>query len=329
MLEKRWQILFSSLFIYVLLLGLEGCLRESLPEGVHRVSPSGFHHSILDLSWCSDREIIIASEIGTENRPAGRLYLLDTVTHKTKLLVDKWGALYAPDCQPASKKVVYNAYLEVAPHAEVWILDLEEGSGPEYLTPGDEAVWAPDSTRIAILLTKREAGIPLSQEIVLYDVDTGTTSTVFSETLESLYVHALSWSPDGSQIAFVRGVDEVVDPLHKWPDEWSIVGWNLAEGALETLVPLLPEAHYYDYAWSPDGNHLALLQSESLGEVKLIIRNLQEGCSIEPLEGLEIEALDWSPDGRQIAFSSKGRVYVMEVAKVLGETFFESGLTCP
>ncbi len=330
-MSKKQRPPFSfGLFVGVALLGLGGCLFKPPPDGVGRVSPPGFHQNVLGLSWCSNHELVLATESGAEDRPEGRLYLLDTTTHKMKLLVREWGFLHAPDCQPGSRKVVFYSDLDLSSPTGIWILGLDDGSKPEYLTAGDGVAWAPDGTYLAVQRAEYRAVDPVAQELVIYEINTGQTRTVYSEAREGLHVHALAWSPDGLKITFARGVDEELGgPPYRGPDSWSIVSWNLTEGTMETLVPLTPGIHYYDYAWSPDGNHLALSQTESWTGSQLLVREVRDGCSVAPLGNLEVGRLDWSPDGRQIAFSSEGRVYVMEVAKVLGETFFESGLTCP
>jgi len=112
---------------------------------------------------------------------------------------------------------------------------------------------------------------------------------------------APSWSPDGSQIAFVDFVDSRPE----------IFVMN-ADGS----APLrLTDNRDVSPSWSPDGRQIAFMSSRD-GNAEIYVMN-RDGSAVTRLT--TNSALDdepsWSPDGRQIAFTSNrdgnDEIYVM------------------
>ncbi|MGH2717265.1 MAG: DPP IV N-terminal domain-containing protein [Actinomycetota bacterium] len=95
-----------------------------------------------------------------------------------------------------------------------------------------------------------------------------------------------TWSPDGSQIAFVRaGVLWVMN----------------ADGSNQHAVGVSLSVNYY-LSWSPDGSEIAV-SSGNPSQVKIV--NLANK-SVAPVgNGAEEDSPAWSPDGKHIAFSEQ------------------------
>lgn len=93
------------------------------------------------------------------------------------------------------------------------------------------------------------------------------------------------WSPDGSRIAFVRGVDE---------GSRSIL---VAAADGTTATPVTVTEHGQHPSWAPDGGKIAY----SYGK-QVFLKNADGGGIATPLENGAGREPAWSPDGSRIAF---------------------------
>jgi Tol biopolymer transport system component len=150
-------------------------------------------------------------------------------------------------------------------------------------------------------------------------------------------VRLLSWSPDGSRIAFSYGTSPegvyVVnldgDDLRwlnqeggsKWAPSWSPDGMTIAfrhvtegvqtmdveeDGDIRTLV-----ADGDFPAWSPDGSKLAYTSTDFFGVAHgLVVIDLVEGTHSTLVSGQSfpfVERPSWSYDGKRLAFAATAR----------------------
>ena len=147
-----------------------------------------------------------------------------------------------------------------------------------------EPAISPDGRQIAYA-----AGAMPSLEIRVRRLDGGTALAVAPQSGHPQRFPV--WSPDGGRILFrsPRGL-EIVSALGGpsrlvVPDES-----DPATDPWESVGPLLPAA------WSPDGESIAFVRSDTLQAVRL------DGGDPTPLaSGGELHSCSWSPDGRWIA----------------------------
>ena len=83
---------------------------------------------------------------------------------------------------------------------------------------------------------------PRSADLLVMDAETGESRALFDEPVQ---VQGISWSPDGTRLAFLRYVDETV----------SLHVWDRASGRVQTLRlrPNRELAWGGPLVWAPDG----------------------------------------------------------------------------
>jgi TolB protein len=187
--------------------------------------------------------------------------------------------------------------------ADIFVTD-EEGQHQTRLTSSQSTVldnndwnfrptWSPDGSLIAFV-SDRSSTFPT---LWLMNAADGSGSHVLSTRgLQEEAVDAVSWSPDGSQLAVtlfnVPGPTQIaLVPVGASSRETGRVLTNLSGGAI-------------DPAWSPDGAWLAFAGHE--GYPIEIYAVHPDGTSVTRLtdDGQFGRAPVWSPDGHQIAYLS-------------------------
>lgn len=186
-----------------------------------------------------------------------------------------------------------------------------DGASPVNLTsdPGDdtEPAWSPNGLRIAFVSDR--AG-PLSVWVMNAD---GSHQSKLGPGAHP------AWSPDGVQIAFSLGSDIHVmnsdgsgsHQLTNIESEPGYPSWSTSSG-------------YHSPAWSPDGSRLAVIR-QSTGPTPLasysevyVIDSDGHGVSLNPGAGSWMaDGLDWSPDGKQIAFGAMSPFRLQESITIL------------
>jgi TolB protein len=235
-----------------------------------------------------------------------------------------------------------------------------------FLEPQDQnPSWAPDSKQVVFVCYRRQrtkewdldvpylgpySGLDTHRllEICTSAID-GSNRRQLTDNMVSDF--GPSWSPDGSQIAFVsaRGASEGTNIYVMQSDgtnpvnltyceagygqpRWSPDGQYIAftstrdniNGALYAVAPdggpvmRLTDAGWTgSFDWSPDGR-LVVFEAGATLDKEIFIVNVEDGSLVRMTANrvLDFEPV-WSPDGRHIAFSSEreGRVqvYVMDI----------------
>jgi hypothetical protein len=192
-----------------------------------------------------------------------------------------------------------------------------DGSGRTKISDaGDDPAWSPDGTRIAY--TEFESNVGYHIAIVNAD-----GSGHFLPAGLTPFDTGPSWSPDGRRIAFAREAPELGGFGH---DEIFVMG---VDGSDQTRITDSQAdgigLSAREPAWSPDGTRIAftrtITQPGYPGDAEIYVINT-DGTGLtrltdNPAGGAPSNDLSpsWSPDGTQIAFSSRRNgqygVYVM------------------
>ncbi len=151
-------------------------------------------------------------------------------------------------------------------------------------------VWSPDGRLLTYQSMEEPVGLGSSATYV-YDFETQVAQAL------PMAWHNFGWSPDGSSL-LTMDMDSTGDG--------EIAIFDLELSRLKLLTD--NEGHDSYPAWSPDGAQIAYLSG--FPEADLVVmsasgenpRRLTDGLSINT----ESSLLQWSPDGKIIAFSVKG-----------------------
>ena len=160
------------------------------------------------------------------------------------------------------------------------------------------------------------------------------------------YISFARWSPDGSQIAFIKIPDSQI-PFTV--GELWVIPSTAAQGADGTNARKLADAdagHGYAANWSPDGKQIAFVVRENPADARAnqstesLISNIYlvevESGALTQLTHLNdghVETPSWSPDGNMLAFNEviNGRidVRITEIATGKIRSFIMEPTCCP
>ena len=146
-----------------------------------------------------------------------------------------------------------------------------------------------------------------------------------------------AWSPDGSKIAFVSNRDAPVDATYA--NSYDIYVTN-ADGTGEPVRISAQPGNESDPNWSPDGSKLLYVSTADTpafpnpgGDAEIYVMNPDGSGVVSRLtDNTAYDSTpDWSPDGKEIAFSSnrdgKSAIYKMN-ANGSGQTKIDYQAPC-
>lgn len=174
---------------------------------------------------------------------------------------------------------------------ERWLVECDEGC-----TTIRSASWTTDGSRLAFAPACEggcgTAGDPY-HGIRTLDVATGEERLL----LPGERFWALDWSPDGTRIAYVSGLDGRI----------SILELDDSDGISTRALPAIHGAT--SVSWSPDGTRLAYSTGDEWsGEPVEMFVAATDGSNITPIG--QGHGPEWSPDGSRIAYRRGCEIWV-------------------
>ncbi len=210
---------------------------------------------------------------------------------------------YGSDWSPDGMRIVYDSESPGGGQG-IWIVNADGSDATKLIDDGSVPAWSPNGTRIVFARADVGEMVPFGEgaagtPFYLYVMDAGGSNVV--RLTEGRFAdYSPAWSPDGTQIAFLR-YDR---------DGTSLFVMN-ADGSGARRIAGPDIEAFGAPAWSADGGSIALAVNGSKGGSPGGIMLLSAGGSIEgsPIPGTEVEYPDyvsdpaWSPDGAWIAYT--------------------------
>ena len=181
-------------------------------------------------------------------------------------------------------KILYSRLTDDA--WQIWQIDLESGRRSQLtFSPGDKRypVWTPDG-RVAYHATQHAC----------YLVEGNTPGVPVIKELWP--VSDVTWSPDGTKIAFSKYETGVVDLANLWISDAQ---------EKEPQIITHETGLQNNAAWSPDSSRIAYVHSHGYKSADIYILNSDGSGRIQLTNNQARDFLPaWSPDGKKIAFTS-------------------------
>ncbi len=171
--------------------------------------------------------------------------------------------------------------------------------------------WSPDGSRLVFVTTDAKG-----QGQLAVVGEGGGRATVLTRAAGPLGTPR--WSPDGTKLAFLYspGAPKPPSPLNPATPDAGVVGATVYEqrvavipaegGPARLLGPR--DLNVYEYAWSPDGTHVAATAAHGNGDANWWVAELYlldaKGTAARAIHKpeLQIASPRWSGDGKQIAY---------------------------
>jgi len=166
-----------------------------------------------------------------------------------------------------------------------------DGSGAvPFPIVGYQAAWSPNGSRLAFVPFGSDCGGAPSQSVVCVMNADGTGVVGLPTSTTSARV-GMSWSPDGSKIAFIGS-----DGLYAVNVDGT--GSSLLVSNVGVGSPSFP-------AWSPDGSRIAFDCLVEIGNIDVCVVNA-DGTGLTRLttDPANDDRPSWKPDGSKIAFAT-------------------------
>jgi Tol biopolymer transport system component len=238
-------------------------------------------------SFSPDGSMLSYTEAGDPRLPTSDVEIVVTAVDGSAVPVGPAHRIVAPSVEGRRTLCAHwspdGGALAVSARGSLWVVPIDGGE-PRRLAEGPIhgiPAWSPDGSTIA----GTSDGY-----VVLISVDDGSWRLVRTGT----YGGSVSWSPDGRAIAVA-----VEDGRDGRPDR-DIAVIDVETGT-DHVLPLGPGVRADEPDWSPDGEQIAFVDEGRIHLVDPDTGHLATlGVAVLDPSPWEIDAVDWSPDGKRL-----------------------------
>jgi Tol biopolymer transport system component len=204
-----------------------------------------------------------------------------------------------------------------------WTINAD-GSDAKPLPDGWYHSWSPDGQKLAYVSSRPLDGgqnerEPISGNVWVMNADGSRAAPLTWLTNNMITTRAVLWSPDGSKLAFLS--NRALNGSNRKNTKEGVFNIWLMNADGSKAMPLtrftVAGINILNVIWAPDGGRLAFLSNCALDGSDARAANIAtniwtvnaDGSSIKTLtrfQRVDIGALDWSPNGSRVVFSSNG-----------------------
>lgn len=180
------------------------------------------------------------SELEGSEEQESDVFIVDSDGSNVRRLVSRPGADIGPVWSPDSTRIVWWGYRPDDPATILFMADVDSGEMTE-LGEGAYPAWSPDGRRIALVKEQEDEpgvfSLRSNLDILVQDVESGERTNLTTGRFRETW---LTWSPDGTRIAFVSTQDNPNGEVYVMDTDGSNAR-RLTENDLEEVM----------LAWSP------------------------------------------------------------------------------
>jgi Tol biopolymer transport system component len=234
-----------------------------------------------------------------------------------------------PSWSPDGRKIAFTRNEEVGEYTtftadDVFVMDAD-GSDVQRLTPDEDGMssgqptWSPDGREIAFVDgPSRASSVGTATALMFGDLLVMPADGGEKRLLTKGTDASPTWSPDGREIAFVRGYE-----LNKLTGGMDLYVVHAAGGVPRRLTST-PATDETAPAWSPDGEWIAFMRAAETapynGKVAIFVVR-RDGTGERLVHEYRYYAytsygLTWSPDGRLLAYEMSPSLFCTGIAVV-------------